>query len=84
MAAACWYMFTGTFLFFFEPVYSNFEWSRRKPTSGRGQQVQSNKQLTVAMVPHRLTYQFLTEITDNFSKERELGEGAFGQVFRVR
>ena len=31
-----------------------------------------------------VSFQFLQEITDGFSKERILGEGAFGVVYMVR
>jgi len=31
-----------------------------------------------------LPFQVLREITDDFSEERKLGEGAFGVVYRVR
>jgi hypothetical protein len=37
----------------------------------------------VARQTGRITYQYLKEITDNFSQERELGAGASGKVFRV-
>jgi hypothetical protein len=36
------------------------------------------------MEPEELTFQLLREITDGFSKERKVGEGAFGAVYRVR
>ncbi|XP_062208996.1 cysteine-rich receptor-like protein kinase 41 [Phragmites australis] len=36
------------------------------------------------MEQSNITYQFLKEITDGFSKERKLGEGAYGKVYRVR
>ena len=35
------------------------------------------------MEPEDVTFQLLEEITDGFSKERKLGEGAFGVVYRV-
>lgn len=31
-----------------------------------------------------VTFQFLREITDDFSEEQKLGEGAFGVVYKVR
>lgn len=31
--------------------------------------------------PHRLTFQYLKEITDNFSNERVLGKGSFSVVY---
>ena len=31
-----------------------------------------------------ISYQILREITDGFSEERKLGQGAFGVVYRVR
>ena len=31
-----------------------------------------------------VSFQFLREITDGFSEERILGEGAFGVVYKVR
>jgi hypothetical protein len=31
-----------------------------------------------------VSFQFLQEITDGFSMERILGEGAFGVVYKVR
>ena len=31
-----------------------------------------------------VSFQFLQEITDGFSKEQILGEGAFGVVYKVR
>lgn len=31
-----------------------------------------------------VTFQFLREITDDFSEVRKLGEGAFGVVYKVR
>ncbi|PVH35194.1 hypothetical protein PAHAL_7G123400 [Panicum hallii] len=34
------------------------------------------------MEPEELTFQLLREITDGFSKERKVGEGAFGAVYR--
>ena len=36
------------------------------------------------MEPEDVSFQFLREITDGFSKEWILGEGAFGVVYRVR
>ena len=30
-----------------------------------------------------IPFQFLREITDNFSEERKLGQGAFGVVYKV-
>lgn len=35
------------------------------------------------MLRGRVTYQLLKEVTDNFSKEREIGAGASGKVFKV-
>jgi len=35
-------------------------------------------------VPEDLPFQFIREITDDFSEERILGQGAFGVVYRVR
>jgi hypothetical protein len=34
--------------------------------------------------PTSLTIRILQEITDNFSEERALGQGAYGKVYRVR
>ncbi|CAL4994009.1 unnamed protein product [Urochloa decumbens] len=34
------------------------------------------------MEPEDVTFQFLREITDNFSEERKIGEGSFGVVYR--
>lgn len=34
--------------------------------------------------PTDLKHEFLKEITNNFSKEQILGQGAFGTVYRVR
>jgi len=31
-----------------------------------------------------LTFRLLEQITDKFSEERKLGQGAFGTVYRVR
>jgi len=36
------------------------------------------------MEPEDVSFQFLQEITNGFSKNRILGEGAFGVVYRVR
>jgi len=36
------------------------------------------------MVLEDLPFQFIREITDDFSEERVLGEGAFGVVYKVR
>jgi hypothetical protein len=36
------------------------------------------------MVPEDLSFQFIREITDDFSEKRILGEGAFGVVYKVR
>lgn len=35
------------------------------------------------MPPKIMPLQFLEEITDNFSKERKLGSGTFGNVYKV-
>ena len=37
-----------------------------------------------AMEPKNLTLTLLEKITDNFSKERLLGHGAYGKVYKVR
>ncbi|KAF8711128.1 hypothetical protein HU200_029136 [Digitaria exilis] len=34
--------------------------------------------------PEEVKFQFLREITNGFSEERKVGEGAFGTVYRVR
>jgi len=34
--------------------------------------------------PEEVTFQFLREITDDFSKERKVGDGTFGTVYKVR
>jgi hypothetical protein len=34
-------------------------------------------------VPEDLPFQFISEITDDFSEERRLGEGAFGVVYKA-
>jgi hypothetical protein len=36
------------------------------------------------MEPEDVTFQFLREITDNFSEERKIGEGSFGVVYKVK
>ena len=36
------------------------------------------------MEPEDVSFQFLQEITNGFSKNQILGEGAFGVVYRVR
>ena len=36
-----------------------------------------------AMELEEVSFQFLEEITDGFSEERRLGEGAFGVVYKV-
>lgn len=36
------------------------------------------------MEPQALTFQDLQKITDDFSKERKIGEGTFGAVYKVR
>ena len=36
------------------------------------------------MDPEDISYQYLREITDGFSEERKLGQGAFGVVFKVK
>ena len=35
-------------------------------------------------VPDDVSFQFIRGITDDFSEERILGQGAFGVVYRVR
>jgi hypothetical protein len=34
--------------------------------------------------PTSLTIRVLEEITDNFSEERALGQGAYGKVYKVK
>ncbi|XP_039823872.1 receptor tyrosine-protein kinase erbB-2-like isoform X2 [Panicum virgatum] len=44
--------------------------------------VPSQKLQDIAMEPEDVSFQFLQEITNGFSKNRILGEGAFGVVYR--
>lgn len=36
------------------------------------------------MVPDDVSFDFLREVTNDFSEERILGQGAFGVVYKVR